>query len=310
MNQLLDIAKIPAPAAKDAPLSKFTTFQLGGPCPALIQCATSAQVKKVVEYFDNEGVENHIIIGEGSNLLVSDSGIAQYVIRFYTEKPWIEIRGDHVFVDGGTRLDDLALFYAQNGLDGLGFASGIPGTVAGAISGNAGAFGRQISDALISVTVLDKEGDEKVLPADECIFSYRYSRFKDSTEVILQALFRFEKGEPKILLKEREEILRERSEKHPDYRKVPCAGSFFKNIDPVAPGEKRQAAGWFLEQAGAKMMSVGGASVFDKHANIIIKKEKQCTAGDVYRLSQKMQKAVLEKFGIDLIPEVRFWGDF
>ncbi len=310
MSQPLNIKKIPALTVKNASLSKFTTFQLGGACPLLIRCDTSLQVREVIEYFNDVGVENYVVIGEGSNLLVSDRGVAQYVIRFFTEKPLVEIQGDHIIVDGGTRLDDLAFFYAQNGLSGLGFSAGIPGTVAGAISGNAGAFGHQISESLVSVTILDKEGDEKTICVNDCVFSYRYSRFKDSAEVVLKAAFCFEKSSAKLLLKEREEILIERREKHPDYRKTPCAGSFFKNVDPAAPGEKRQAAGWFLEQAGAKAMTIGGAGVFDKHANIIIKKTSQCTASDVYQLSQKMQKAVLEKFGIELLPEVRFLGDF
>jgi UDP-N-acetylmuramate dehydrogenase len=195
-------------------------------------------------------------------------------------------------------------------LAGLNFSSGIPGTVGGAISGNAGAFGRQVSDVLKSVTIIDKEGEEKILNPQQCLFSYRYSRFRDSAEIILSARFQLQPGSSKALLNEREEILAMRKEKHPDYHALPCAGSFFKNLEPSESGEKRQAAGWFLDQAGAKRMSVGGAAVFDQHANIIIKKTDRCTASDVYALSQKMQKAVMEKFGIELEPEVRLIGDF
>ena len=310
MSHIFNIKEIPAPAIENALLSKFTTFQLGGPCPVMVLCETSSQVKNVVRYFFEHDVENYITIGEGSNILTSDHGVTQHVIRFCATQADIKRSGDDIIIDAGAKFDDVALFCAQNGLEGLNFASGIPGTVAGAISGNAGAFGHQTSEMLKCVTVLESDGEEKVLNADQCLFAYRYSRFKDSAEIILSATFHLQLGSANALLKERDEILKTRREKHPDYRKMPCAGSFFKNIDPLEPFGKRQAAGWFLEQAGAKEMAVGGAGVFDKHANIIIKKTSQCTTSDVHVLSQRMQKAVLEKFGIELVPEVRLIGDF
>ncbi|MCX5680957.1 MAG: UDP-N-acetylmuramate dehydrogenase, partial [Candidatus Omnitrophica bacterium] len=290
MNNPFDIKRIPAPAIEKANLAKFTTFQLGGSCPLLVYCETPLQVKNVVQYFFEHDIEKFITIGEGSNVLVSDQGIDEYVIRFYTNHADIQCHENEVNVGAGTKLDDVALFCAQKGLEGFNFASGIPGTVAGAISGNAGAFGHQISETIKNIVILNRDGEEKTLSPEQCLFAYRYSRFKDSTEIIIKATFHLHQGSAAALLKEREEILRTRREKHPDYRKTPCAGSFFKNIESTDPLERRQAAGLFLEQVGAKTMSVGGAGVFDKHANIIIKKTNQCTASDVYALSQKMQK--------------------
>jgi UDP-N-acetylmuramate dehydrogenase len=295
---------------ENARLSNFTTFQIGGPCPLLVHCESPDQVKAVIRYFIDHAIDRYVIIGGGSNILVSDRGIPDCVLRFCTKKPIIECHAAEVTVNAGTKLDDLSLFCAQKGLLGLNFVSGIPGTVGGAIAGNAGAFGQQISDTLKSITVLDKEGEEKVLSPAQCLFSYRYSRFKDSTEIVLSAKFHLQINSAKILQKERDEILSLRKEKHPNYQEVPCAGSFFKNLEPLESGEKRQAAGWFLDQIGAKQMSVGGAAVFKKHANIIIKETKQCTANDIYALSQKMRKAVIDKFGIALEPEVRLMGEF
>lgn len=310
MNTPIDINKIPAPVVANVSLSKFTTFQLGGPCPVMILCETSHEVKNVVTYLFENDIENYTVIGEGSNILASDHGVDQYIIRFYSNEVHVHQNGDDITIDAGAKLDQVALFCAQKGLEGLNFASGIPGTIAGAIAGNAGAFGHQTSDALKSVVALDRDGEKKTLSADECLFAYRHSRFKDSSEIILEATFQLRPGSAAFLLKEREEILKSRREKHPDYHVMPCAGSFFKNVDPLEPSGRRQAAGWFLDQIGAKQMTVGGAGVFDKHANIIIKKTASCSARDVYILSQQMQKAVLEKFEIDLIPEVRFLGNF
>jgi len=293
-----------------AALSEFTTFRLGGCCPSLIFCKTSRELQDVVNYFYAERNEEYIVIGEGSNLLVSDQGVKQHVIRYFSEKAYFFHCGDELAAEACSRLDDLALYCAQKGLLGLGFASGIPGTIGGAIAGNAGAFGRQISKVVKTVDVLDGSGQVRTVDAESCRFSYRDSRFKDSNEMIVRVVFKLQESSPEPLLKERKDLLAMRKEKHPDYKKVPCAGSFFKNIEATNPADRRQAAGWFLDQVGAKAMSVGGAGVFEKHANILIKKAKNCTACDVFVLSQRMEKAVLEKFGIVLDREVRMMGNF
>jgi len=294
---------------KDISLLKYTTFQLGGKCPFLIECATPQQLKQVVAKLSANNFP-FIVIGEGSNLLISDQGIDCVIIRYLSPKPQIECSDKVVTVSASTRLDDLANFAAQKGLAGLNYTTGIPGTVGGAIAGNAGAFGKQISDCIIGVTVLMPNGETIEEEPRALDFRYRWSRFKETQEVICEAKFLLSAGDSGILLNERTEILQSRKEKHPDYKKIPCAGSFFKNIEPIAPEENRQAAGWFLDQIGAKKMSVGGAGVFEKHANIIIKKDKNCTAQDVYQLSQEMAKAVLDKFSLKLAREVHLMGNF
>jgi UDP-N-acetylmuramate dehydrogenase len=225
-------------------------------------------------------------------------------------EPQIKINGSKVTVDASTSLDDLALFCAENALEGLNFASGIPGTVGGAICGNAGAFGKQISDRIFSVDLISSNGVVKkdVVPKS-LDFSYRDSSLKRNQDVVLSAAFNLSLSEREALLGERREILALRKEKHPDHEALPTAGSFFRNIESTSKAGKRQAAGWYLEQAGAKRLSCNGAATFDKHANIIVK-NGECSAQDVYDLSLQMQRLVKNKFDIDLIREVRFVGNF
>ncbi|HNV23312.1 MAG TPA: UDP-N-acetylmuramate dehydrogenase [Candidatus Omnitrophota bacterium] len=290
-------------------LCDYTTFKLGGACPILFQCETPEQIEAVVKELKSEKID-FITIGEGSNLIVSDEGIKQYVIRYLTKKPDIVQAGKDIFVSGSTLLDDLASFCAEDGLKGLNFASGIPGTVAGAIVGNAGAYGKQIADVLVGMDILDEKGNRKYIEKNKLSFSYRESSLKKTNEIVLSAHFLCEPSDKEFLLKERENILKERSEKHPDYKKIPCAGSVFKNVMPTSNAGRRQSAGWFLDQAGAKNFAVGGASVFEKHANIVIKKYDSCKAQDVFDLIQKMSANVQEQFNLSLEPEVRFVGKF
>ncbi|HSV43422.1 MAG TPA: UDP-N-acetylmuramate dehydrogenase, partial [Candidatus Bathyarchaeia archaeon] len=193
------------------------------------------------------------------------------------------------------------------GLAGLIYASGIPGTLAGAIVGNAGAFGSQIGDVVKSVDVLLPSGEERTLRREQLRFGYRHSILKEMTAVVVSATLALQPGDMTLLTQERNDILDSRKTKHPDYQKIPCAGSFFKNI--VNPDGTRKAAGWFLDQAGCKTLSVGDAGVFDRHANIIINRGK-AKAIEVYQLSEQMKERVRAAFHITLEPEVRFIGNF
>ena len=297
------------PIAENASLAEFTTFCLGGRVPAVILCERAEQLQKVLQYFLSEKIFSYVIIGEGSNLLVSDQGVTEPVIRYFSKKSYFERVGDEIIVEASSGVDHLAFVCAQQGLAGLGFASGIPGSVGGAVAGNAGAFGREMRDCIVSVETLDRQGHKKTWDVNDCDLSYRHSRFTDPGEAILRVHLKLKKEPSETLLNERKKILAERRAKHPNYHKIPCAGSFFKNIDS-AGAARRQSAGLLLDKVGAKKMTVGGAGVFEKHANILIKKTHTCTAQDVYLLSQKMEKAVLRELGIALEREVRLLGDF
>ncbi len=246
-------------------------------------------------------------MGGGSNLLVADNGVPEAVLRIFSAVPDCRRDGDAICVSAGTALDALARFAAEEGLAGLGFASGIPGTVGGGICGNAGAFGAALGDAVARVEVLTRTGEKKFLARGDLEFGYRQSSLQNMGAVVVQAWFRTTPGDRARLLAEQAEILAMRREKHPDWRVLPTAGSFFKNLPPAAPGGPRQPAGRLLEQAGAKQMRTGGAYVFEKHANIVIA-GPGATARDVARLAERMAAAVKEACGVDLEPEVRFWG--
>lgn len=291
-----------------ARLSAFTTFRLGGPCRELFDCATAGEVREAAGILAARG-EPFLLIGGGSNLLVSDRGLGTSVIRFASDVPDVREEDGALLVGAATGLEDFARITVERGLEGLVCCSGIPGTVGGAIVGNAGAFGEQIGDHLESVVLLDRTGAIRVVPAGELGFTYRHSRLQDSGDVVLEARFALRPGDRAALLARRAEILALRAAKHPDWHTTPTAGSFFKNIEPTSKAGRRQAAGWFLEQAGAMGLRVGGAHAFGKHANIIVA-DPGCAAEDVRRLSEQMAALVLEKFGLRLEREVKLLGDF
>lgn len=289
-------------------LSAYTTFQLGGPCRFLIECATPDELIQTVQRLKKENTP-FLLIGGGSNLVVSDHGLNTTVIRYLSLTPLIERDGHDITVSASTVLEDLALFCVNEGLEGLNYTTGIPGTVGGAVVGNAGAWGKQVGDVLKSAKVLDDKGIVKTVGPDHFAFTYRDSRLKETSEIVVSITFALTPADPVILAQERAEILKKRAEKHPDMITQPCAGSFFRNIEPTSKAERRQASGWFLEEAGGKDLKAGGAYVFEKHANIIIK-GPNASAQDVYDLHLKMIEAVKKKFGLQLIREVRFVGKF
>lgn len=289
-----------------AKLSEYTTFQLGGKCRALIQCSTEEVFLSVMREIHKRR-ERHVVLGGGSNSIFLDQGLEATVIRYYNETCEIKQYGNYLVVPACCLLDSLALFAAEKGLAGLEFANGIPGTVGGAISGNSGAFGRQIADVISSVRIFTQQCTIREVQTADMKFDYRFSRLQSSREVALSAFISLQEGDRKKLLEERERILELRRDKHPDWHTTPCAGSIFKNLAGPSPSDKKQAAGFLLEQVGAKKMSVGGAGVFPKHANMIIKTNTECTTEDVFTLTGQLYEAVKKKFNIELIPEVRFY---
>ena len=289
-------------------LTDFTTFRLGGPCRELVTVPNAVTAAKVIREWNAAGV-GWRVLGGGSNVLVADEGISEAVFRMYTELPDCRLEGDSLSVSAGVALDAVSQFAAEEGRMGLGFASGIPGTVGGGICGNAGAFGSQLGDVLERVEVVTREGSTKVLRREVLVFGYRCSSLQQTGDVVVRAWLRIGAGDRARECAVREEILAMRKEKHPDWHVLPTAGSFFKNLPPEEAGGHRRAAGKFLEAAGAKTMREGGAYVFEKHANIVIA-GPGAKARDVAKLTTRMASAVQEKFGFALEPEVRFWGAF
>ena len=288
-------------------LTDFTTFRLGGACRELVTVADAPKAAEVIRGWNAASVPWRVM-GGGSNLLVADQGIPEAVLRIHSGVPECRREDGLISVSAGTELDALARFAAEEGLAGLEFASGIPGAVGGGVCGNAGAFGTALGDVLERIEVLTRAGEKKTVPRSALVFGYRASSLQSTGEVVVRAWFRAAAGDRAQLLARREETLAARREKHPDWRALPTAGSFFKNLPPETEGGRRRAAGIYLEQAGAKQMREGGAYVFPKHANIVIA-GPGAKAGDVARLAARMAAAVQEKFGFVLEPEVRYWGE-
>ncbi|MEE9368805.1 MAG: UDP-N-acetylmuramate dehydrogenase [Pontiella sp.] len=308
-NDLINQLPQSASVITEAPLRNYTSFQLGGSCPALINCPDADTLASTVTLLATANVD-FIVIGQGSNLLISDSGIDSVVLRYCSEdNPDVEFDGCRMRVSGNTLLDDLARLTIERGMGDISYCSGIPGTVGGAIAGNAGAFGQQIGDVLESVRLMELDGKIKEVNAEELNFEYRSSVLKQTGAVVLDALLKLKSADIPTMRKERERILELRSTKHPEWKTMPCAGSIFRNVEPTSAADRRQAAGWFLEEAGAKQFRVGGAHLFEKHANIIIA-GPDATASDVYQLTEKMIAAVREKFGFLLVREVKLIGEF
>jgi UDP-N-acetylmuramate dehydrogenase len=290
------------------PLSRHTTFQLGGPCKALIACATPEQLLAAVAELNRAG-EAYELIGGGSNLLVADAGLPAVVICYRSAQPLIESLHGVLTVSGSTLLDDVAAYAAAESLAGLEMLSGIPGTLGGAIAGNGGAYGKQIGDVVEEATLLDRTGRLHQAAHAELRFAYRSSALHTSGEIVVAARLRLPPGDAAAIAHHRNECLLIRQHKHPRWQETPTAGSFFRNVAPTSAAGRRQSAGWFLEQAGALEMRIRGARPFDKHANIIVC-EGACTAQDVLDLSRQMAAAVEKKFSLQLEREVRLLGHF
>jgi len=289
------------------PLSKITTLAIGGPAKAFIIVKTEDELIEAVSYAKKKELE-YSVIGEGSNLLVADIGVEKLVIK--NEMVGITKIGSELTIKSGTILQDLVNFANQNGLAGLEKMTGIPGTVGGAVYGNAGAYGQTISDYIVEVKSLTG-----IQLKNNCHFDYRYSIFKQNHSPILEIKFSLKPADSKELKKIAKETISARLEKYPPG--IKCPGSFFKNILATTlskkilshiPDEKipygKVSVGYLLEEVGAKGDHLGEIEITSYHANLFINKGSG-TAKDFYNLANKYFLKVRREFGIDLEPEVQ-----
>ncbi len=293
------------------PLKDLTTLGIGGPAKKFAVAKTEEELIEVIRYADLNK-SKHLVIGSGSNLLVADGGFEGLVIK--NGIIGIKNISQILTVKSGTLLQDLVDYTIQNGLTGLQNLTGIPGTVGGAIYGNAGAYGQTISDFLIDVTVFDGK-TIITLPKNQCTFTYRNSIFKKNKYPILEVTFQLKPGDPETLKKESADILAKRLIKYPPG--IKCPGSFFKNLVAVEispeilkkiPPDKivygKLPAGALLEEVGAKGQRSDGIEIASYHANLILNTGNG-TAQAFYNLAKTYALKVKEKFGITLEPEVQ-----
>jgi UDP-N-acetylmuramate dehydrogenase len=241
------------------------------------------------------------ILGGGSNVLADDRGFRGLILHVSTEN--LDRKGDTVRAGAGISFDGLIEHTLDMGLTGLEFASGIPGTLGGALIGNAGCYGHEIGEFLVEALLLRPDGRLETVGPEEFGFRYRETDLRETGTVVLEAVLRLQRGDVDQAANLRREKILDRRAKHPV--DLPSAGSWFRNLPCAEPGGRRRAAGILLEQVGAKDMNEGDARVFAKHANMIVNAGR-ATSADVLKLATRMKMAVQEKFGVHLVEEVRY----
>ncbi|MGM8214384.1 UDP-N-acetylmuramate dehydrogenase [Bacillaceae bacterium W0354] len=279
---------------QDEPLKKYTTIKIGGPADLLIKPNSIESLIETVKIVKKHNLSFRII-GRGSNLLIPDEGIRGAVIQLGKGLDHLEINGDQIRVGAGYPLVRLAAIISREGLSGLEFLGGIPGSVGGAVFMNAGAHGSDTSKVLVKAHILFDDGKIEWLSNEELEFSYRRSILQEKRKgYCLEAIFQLKKGNQKDILQE--------MKKHKEYRREtqpwdsPCAGSIFRNPLP-------NYAGQLVEELGLKGYTIGGAKISELHGNFIVN-ENDASYHDVIGLIRYVQSEVKDKFNIDLVTEV------
>ena len=283
---------------RQEPMSRHTTFRTGGPAEILVT-PTEEDLTQVI-YCCREHQIPFWIIGNGSNLLVGDGGIDGVVIEIGKQMADISIDGTVVTAKAGALLSSIASAAASAGLTGFEFASGIPGSIGGAVVMNAGAYGGEMKDVLTKVRLLSSEGEILCLNPEDLELSYRHSNVLEKGYVVLEAEMNLSPGEKDAIYAYMEELKEKRVTKQP--LEYPSAGSTFKR-------PKGHFAGALIEQAGLRGFAVGGAQVSEKHCGFVVNRGN-ATAADIRSLMEQVQQQVSEKFGVMLEPEVKFVGKF
>ena len=279
----------------DSPMRCHTSFRIGGLADVLIFPNDIKDVKNIVTYAKSKDIP-YYIIGNGSNILVSDKGIRGIVIKICKVMDRIEVCDDVIFVEAGALLPSISKVAMKHGLSGMEHVVGIPGTLGGGIIMNAGSGGHELSEVIEKVTVLTSEGVVKELSKEQIKFGYRYSFFQETKDIILQVILRLQTGVEEEIKKIMDDILKKRRGKFP--LSYPNAGSVFKRKGDYSPGK-------LIEDAGCKGMTRGDAEVSQLHANFIINKGN-AAANDILFLIKDVQDIVFAKFNVLLEPEIIF----
>lgn len=281
------------------PLATHTTFQLGGPADYFLLPEDIEQVREAVMLCQKEKLP-FFILGKGSNLLVSDEGYRGVIIKLAENFSHIEIEGNKVTAQAGASLFNLAESIAAKGLAGFEFASGIPGTLGGAVTMNAGAYGGEMNDIIYDCTVLDMAGVVRRLQKEELHLGYRKSIIQDEHMVVLSASFLLQKGSEDEIRKGIAELTQKREEKQP--LEYPSAGSTFKRPEG-------HFAGKLIMDSGLRGFTIGKAQISEKHCGFVINRGG-ASALEIYTLIRETIRIVYEKQGVKLEPEVRLLGEF
>ena len=278
-------------------MKKHTTFGIGGPSDLFILPSNNSQIKDVINIIRDKNIE-YYFLGSGSNILIDDDGLQGIIVSLKKSSKKIVFTENKVSVDCGAMLGTLVKELSKHNITGFESLGGVPGTVGGALMMNAGAFGEEISNYLLSVTSINMDGKVKKYNNTDISFSYRTSSFPKN-ELLISAIFKCDKGSKNIIKQKRLDASSLRKKNQP--LKYRSAGSIFKNP------KKNLAAGYLIDQAGLKGEKIGGAQISEKHANFIINVEN-ASSNDVIGLINMIKKKVKSKFDVKLELEIKILG--
>ncbi|MDY5986227.1 UDP-N-acetylmuramate dehydrogenase [Sporofaciens sp. SGI.106] len=283
----------------EEPMKKHTTFRVGGPADLFVMPSSEEEVKAAAAICDEEKVP-YYIVGNGSNLLVSDKGYRGVIIQLYKEMSRIRVEDNVIYAQAGASLAKIANTALESSLTGFEFAAGIPGTIGGACVMNAGAYGGEMKDVLLEVRVMTSDGEVIVLPKEKLELGYRTSVIAKEGYIVLEAAIELRPGEQETIRTYMEELREKRTSKQP--LEYPSAGSTFKRPEGYFAGK-------LIQDAGLRGFQVGGAQVSEKHCGFVINAH-EATAADIVSLMDQVSGRVREQFGVVLEPEVKKLGEF
>lgn len=311
----LSILKLLPGTKVNISLVPYTTFKIGGPAKYFFIAKSTKDLINAAKTARSLQMPFFVLAG-GSNVLVSDKGFGGLVI--YVQNTNYKIQGTRLYAEAGVDFPVLVRETGKRGLAGLEWAGGLPGSVGGAVRGNAGAFGGEVKDSILFVEVLDTKGNVRKLKNKDCKFSYRSSVFKEKNWIVISATFRLQKGNKKTIQTLAKDHIQYRKERHP--LEYPNAGSIFKNCDLKKFSKKMQKelshvvkvdpfpvvpTAYLISEAQAKGLRVGRAEVSRKHPNYIVNRGG-ASSKDVLRLIEKVKKVIKKKFSVTLEQEIHY----
>jgi len=282
----------------DEPMKMHTSFRVGGSADILVTPVSVSQLSEILKLCKRENVPI-LFMGNGTNLIVSDNGIRGVVIKIYDNINGCSVENDTIRAYGGILLSKLSSVALENGLTGLEFASGIPGTLGGAVAMNAGAYGGEMKDVVFETEYMDNDGELKVLRNEEHEFGYRTSFIQKQSGMVIRSVLKLRKGNKDDIKALMRDLTKRRQEKQP--LDMPSAGSIFKRPEGYFAGK-------LIEDSGLRGYQIGGAQVSSKHCGFIVN-TGNATARDIINLIKHVQATVKMKFGVEMQTEVKIVGE-
>jgi len=282
----------------DEPMKNHTSFKVGGPADILVTPVSVSQLSQILKLCKNKSVPV-FVMGNGTNLIVRDKGIRGVVVKIFDNLNQFTVKDDIITAYAGILLSRVSTIAYENGLTGLEFACGIPGTLGGAVAMNAGAYGGEMKDVVVETEYMDKDGEIRVVRDDGHQFGYRTSFIQKNSGIVIKTLMKLKKGNKEEIKALMDDLTQRRQEKQP--LEMPSAGSIFKRPEGYFAGK-------LIEDCGLRGHRIGGAEVSQKHCGFIVN-TGDAKAKDILDLIEYIRNTVKMKFGVDMQTEVRIVGE-